>query len=513
MLRLAEFDAANNPQRAALLKRAAQQSATRLTRNQLVEVSRLLTPPAQLQRAIEDQQAVLKDMRELLELLLTENRSDRLKRERERIREYIKEVERLIRLERSLKAETETGHELKPLANKQAEIAERAGELSDRIRADAGLPPREQDATEPGRAQEDRKPAQESELENSRDPAESNGDRQEPSPDGQTPPTDPSQQNPSQQNPSQQNPSQQNPSQQDPSQQDPSQQAQPSSEQQPDPPDAPGQQRLESARQRMKQAQQRLQAADRQQAVQQQEQARRELELAKAELERILRQLREEEVERVLASLEERFRRMLEAQLSVYEATQQLDGLSANERGREAEIEASKLSFQETKLVLDTDKALTLLREEGSSVAFPESVEQMRDDMAEVAERLAELRVGLVTQTAEESIIDALQEMIAALQQAQDKLEEQRQQPPALPPAGQQGEMPLVDKLAELKMIRALQLRVNKRTERCAELLEDADDPVGQTADQDLRNVLSTLSARQRRIYEVTRNIVMGKNQ
>ena len=40
--------------------------------------------------------------------------------------------------------------------------------------------------------------------------------------------------------------------------------------------------------------------------------------------------------------------------------------------------------------------------------------------------------------------------------------------------------MPLVDQLAELKMIRALQMRVNKRTVRYARLLEDIDDPAGQ---------------------------------
>ena len=79
-------------------------------------------------------QAVLKDMQELLELLLTENRADRLKKERERIGNYIKEVERLIRLERSLKGETEAGEDHQRLADKQGQIAERATDLAAEIK-------------------------------------------------------------------------------------------------------------------------------------------------------------------------------------------------------------------------------------------------------------------------------------------------------------------------------------------------------------------------------------------
>ena len=56
-----------------------------------------------------------------------------------------------------------------------------------------------------------------------------------------------------------------------------------------------------------------------------QEAAIRELEQAKAELEEILRQLREEELERMLAMLEARFRKMLQAEIEVYEGTKRVD--------------------------------------------------------------------------------------------------------------------------------------------------------------------------------------------
>ncbi len=212
--------------------------------------------------------------------------------------------------------------------------------------------------------------------------------------------------------------------------------------------------------------------------------------------------------------LEGRFRRMLEKQLEILESTKRLDKLPADERGRQVDIQASKLGFEETKLAVEADKALLLLHEEGSSVAFPETVEMMRDDMQQVADRLSSTKIDTITQGIEEEIVTALEEMIAALQQAQQDLEEKKQQDekqqaqPAEP-----GEEPLVDKIAELKMIRALQMRVNTRTTRYSQLLENSDDIVGQTDDEELRDSLVQLGERQDRIHEVTKDIVLGKNK
>ena len=73
--------------------------------------------------------------------------------------------------------------------------------------------------------------------------------------------------------------------------------------------------------------------------------------------------------------------------------------------------------------------------------------------------------------------------------------------------------MPLVDKLAELKMIRALQMRVNTRTQRFARLLADLEDPVGQVTDTDLKEHIQQLSEREQRIHELTRDLILGKNK
>ncbi|MEX0818421.1 MAG: hypothetical protein WD070_02475, partial [Pirellulaceae bacterium] len=109
ILRMAEIEALTNPQRAALLKRAAQQSSERRTKKQLGDTVALLVPPAKLKRAIDEQERGLADMKSLLELLLSEDRADRLKAEEQRVRDYIKEVERLIRLQRSAEGRTRGG--------------------------------------------------------------------------------------------------------------------------------------------------------------------------------------------------------------------------------------------------------------------------------------------------------------------------------------------------------------------------------------------------------------------
>ncbi|MEZ6118651.1 MAG: hypothetical protein R3C28_19085 [Pirellulaceae bacterium] len=93
----------------------------------------------------------------------------------------------------------------------------------------------------------------------------------------------------------------------------------------------------------MREAELRLEEAKREDAVEAQEEAQRLLAEAKAELEEILRQLREEEIERTLAQLESRFRKMLEMQLKVYDDTRRLDQVEPERREQQFQIRAGQL--------------------------------------------------------------------------------------------------------------------------------------------------------------------------
>ncbi len=205
--------------------------------------------------------------------------------------------------------------------------------------------------------------------------------------------------------------------------------------------------------------------------------------------------------------LEARFRKMMQMQQEVYIGTLRLDAVPVPERTHNHEIEASRLSNKESQIVVEVDKALQLLHEDGTAVAFPEAIEQMREDMQQVVQRLARAKVGKITQGIEEDILAALKDMIEALKKAQKDLEDKKSQKNK-PGAGQAQDPPLVDILAELRMIRALQMRVNKRTDRYSKLIQ------GDQADNaELVEALRRLADREERIYRVTRELQLGKNK
>src|SRR5690606_27213110 len=129
----------------------------------------------------------------------------------------------------------------------------------------------------------------------------------------------------------------------------------------------------------------------------QQQQAEENLRAAIDRLEKILRQLREEEMQRELARLESRLRKMAQMQSNVLDETKRLEAIPVSQRDRQVDVKAGNLAFEEKKIIMEADRALLLLREEGSSVAFPEVVVQIRDDMQRVAERLTASRLDAVT--------------------------------------------------------------------------------------------------------------------
>lgn len=533
IFKMADFEATTNPRRAALLKQAYKQSKDRLTQTQLTAIVAFLADK-QYKRAVDGQEVAKKDLEELLQLLLSEDRSDRLKTEAQRAMEAIKELKRLQRLQRSMRGQTEGGVDPKELAPKQGQIADRTGELAKQLEeADAKekaaqTPPDQSDSDKPNDGES--KPPADAEAKPPADapqdapgepspPADQptpQGDPPTPSPD--SPPQDTQPKEPAQGEPSQGEPKPNEPTPSTPPQGEPSDSPPPGQRStEPTPPtppaeeDTPAKKRVREAEQRMREAQKKLEESKRSESVEKQTEALKKLDEAIAELEEVLRQLREEEMERVLALLEGRFRQMLEQEIKIYEATQRLDSIPEAERNRDLDIRANKLAFDQRKVASQADRCLTLLLEEGSSVAFPEVVEQIRDDMESVSDRLAEAKVGTITQDMEQEIITSLEEMIAAFQKAQQELD--KPQPPQPGQPGQPGERPLVDSLAELKMIRSLQVRINVRTQRYAKLLQNADDPIGQANTDDLRQALKELGDREGNVQKITRDIVLGKNQ
>jgi len=534
--RLAELSAGSDPRRAELLRQAISQSREQDLNLRFESVVKLLEAE-RLAVAATNQTELQSELDALLNLLLKADRDTALASERERIREYLKELGRLLRLERDLRARTEGGDDERRLTEAQKRVADETGKLGGKIdeterendpsekKSDGKLDGKNSSEGKAGKSGDaESKDAKENKGKQSKgSPGGKDGKQGEPgekdnkdgkSADGKSSDGKSSEGKSSDGEPSKGQPSEKSSSPGQPSEGksgEGSKSEGKADEQQPQQLQSPtdrATERLREAQQQMEQAIKKLEEASREGATERQQQAIDSLEVAKAELERVLRQLREEEMERTLTQLAARFRKMLELQTAVYEGTLRIDKVPAADRNQDNEIEAARLSRQEATLEREADKALLLLREEGSSVAFPETVELLRDDMRQVTVKLAKVDVGQVTQGLETDIIAALEETIAALEKALKNLEQNRTPPGGRAPSGgQPAEPPLVDKLAELKMIRSLQMRINLRTRRYGQMIEGE-----QANTPEILAALEDLAKRQARVYQATADLSQGRN-
>lgn len=578
LLKLSEIEADSNPIRASILQRASKLGKESSLQSRLKEAAKALESK-QFSRAIEEQEATKASLEQLLTLLLSEDRDDRVREEKKKIEEMIKEIQRLNRLQKSLRQRTESTDSPQELSEDQQGLEQKAGELAEDLNPDQDnnaknidqksptSPPSETDNNqsenkngesekgensesemmpEDGKPKEDKpeeSKSEESKPQESNEPNESKvGEKNEgqpksdqnqevkpqsadsPSNDSQPNNSKPSDSKPSdalQKGKEESQPSPDSPPSDSAKPQDPSgsksesgESQQPQEAQQPPQPQTP-QQRVEQAQRKMNEAKKKLENAEKEQAVEAQKQAEEELRQAVDELEQILRQLREEEVERTLVQLETRFRRMLEMQLEVNEETTKLDRIASDQRERAWEQRVVNLSQAERKIIGEAERALLLLREEGTSLAFPEAGEQIVADMQTVAGRLEGSDVGGLTQTIEAEIVTGLEEILEALTAAQRELEKKKNdnEKPPPPQPGEPQQQPLVDKLAELRLIRTMQMRINSRTNKLADLMGTKDDAIGLSEQGEMRQQIRDLGGRQQRLQQITRDIVVGKGQ
>ncbi|MCA9032841.1 MAG: hypothetical protein KDA66_18635, partial [Planctomycetaceae bacterium] len=445
---------------------------------------------------------------------------------------------------KDIQADTKRGGDADSLAERQRKVLENANDLAEKIDRDDAARKNEQpgnqsensgesgenpmsemgenqprEGEQPGEKPEDgsekkpdengeSKPEDGSESKPMGEPmegesSESSGDPKESDPSnpmkstGQTPPMPNSQQD------------QSKPPQQGGEPQEGGEQPQPGEPQQQDEEQpSPGREQLQQARREMQQALEELKGKNTKNAEKEEEDAVAKLAEMKAELEKILRQLREEEKEMYLTLLEARFQNMLRRQEQINSETKRLDDIDEGNRPATFGAKVAVIKRQQDDNALDAEKALHLLMEEGSSVAFPEAVEQMQKNMETVARRLAKQDTGDTTQVIEQLIVETLEEMIFAMQQELEKLEEKREQQQQGQPQQQGDDPQLVNQLAELKMIRSLQNQINRLTKQIGMDIEGE-----QASDSDKLELLDDLAARQQRIQEATYDLSVGRNQ
>jgi hypothetical protein len=245
---------------------------------------------------------------------------------------------------------------------------------------------------------------------------------------------------------------------------------------------------------------------------------------AKKQLEDLLRTLREEEAMRVLSQLQARCEKMKAMQIAVRDGTVNLDKIiQAHETHKPDRIDqqtSNGLADKEDAIVKEANGAIRILDAEGSAVAFAEVFRQVRDDMMAVKVRLDQTNTDIVTVQTENDIIATLDEMIDALKKAIKQAKPKPPQPPK-PGGGKPPPQKLLDEIAELKMIRSMQDKVNRRTELYGKQYPKEQTPLPETVKdekiklqvQTIVDELQKLSKRQDEIHKITDDIAKGKNQ
>lgn len=232
----------------------------------------------------------------------------------------------------------------------------------------------------------------------------------------------------------------------------------------------PGQQQMQEASDAQGQAGKSLEDGDSDSANQQQQQAEKKMEEALEEIEDRLSQLRDETNEEKLARLEGRFREMLDRQKIATIMTTEIDDkrLSLGRMGRRDQLLILRLATEELDIRELGQQAYDLLLEDGTSQVFPEVVQDVRTDLATVAEMLQQSRTDRYTQLVQKEVETAIADLIDALEEVKKKNEGG-----GGGGGGGGGKQPLLRKSAELKILRMRQQRLNRRTRRLEIMRDD----------------------------------------
>ena len=511
-LRLADLLATSDPRRSALLRSVFEQARNEELDNRLHTIVTLLAE-GQLLKAGNRQSSAIDALKQLLDLLESGDTDRRLANTKEEVKQFLARLSKLISRQRDIEGSTEAGGKEPQLSDRQNTVADETHRLSDDVDGFA----KRMEARDSPTARQQSDPS--GDANNSKDSDAKDSDAKDSdAKDSDAKDSDAKDSDaPSQTSEGSAGDSSKGTADDKGSESEPNNES--STDKQEEAADNNGddessrarrtKKRLAAAEKRMRAAREKLDQSQRKEARSEQEKAIEELETARAELEEILRQMREEEVERLLVLLEVRVRAMLRAEKAVLAGTDKLATPSQTQSDRERQLEASRLAREQGLIGNDALKALALVRDDGSAVAIPEALEQVREDSAQAAARLTRGDVGGTTRGILEDIVLSLEEMLGALEKAQREQQSKAQNPSGGRPAEPE-EQPLVDKLAELKMIRSLQKRVNTRTKRYAQLLTDGAE---QVEEPELFEALDRLAERQKKIERAAHDIATGRTE
>ena len=456
-----------------------------------------------MQQVMNRNQELREDLRKLIEILAKDNREDQLRKEKEDALKTLEKLREIIGKQERVKANTDLGKAAKEdLAKAQKKISDQTKELAGSKESKSGKDAKDsKDKDKDGKDKDGKDKDGKDKDGKDKDGKDKDGkDKDGKAKDGKSGESKPGQGNPDEDKKSEESPPQE------------------SGEQ------AQAKKQIKEATKDQDKAEDKIKKGDNPGASQDQQQALDKLKQAQKKLEDLLQQLREEELKQMLAKLQARCEKLLNMQIAVKTSTEELDkaiaALSTKKPGRAEDQRGLELGDAEDAIVREATAAITLIEQEGSAIAFAEVFGQVRTDMILVSGKLKKTEVGEITQGVETEIIDTLKEMIGALKKAR-----QDQKPKPKPSeAGKEGEsnpnndQRLLDQIAELKMVRSMQARLNQRTVVYGKQL-NGEQPSNATGSKErdriesLRKDLFDLGQRQVKITKVTRDMALGRNK
>lgn len=263
-------------------------------------------------------------------------------------------------------------------------------------------------------------------------------------------------------------------------------------------PKQPGQEQMEQAGNAQKKAADNMQQNDAESAQKEQKQAEQKMEKALEEIEDRLSQLREETNEEKLARLEARFREMLQRQNVASVMTIEIEDKRFNlgQIRLRDQLLILRLATEELEIRELGQQAYDLLLEDGTSIVFPEVVQDLRSDLELAAEMLQSERTDQYTQLIQKEIETTIEDLLDALKEVQQDGKKSGGG------GGGGGKQPLLKKSAELKILRMRQRRLNRRTKKLEIIRE-------QPALADvIEKEITDAAAMQKKILEMTDNIL-----
>ncbi|MBS3733981.1 MAG: hypothetical protein KGY99_03545 [Phycisphaerae bacterium] len=172
--------------------------------------------------------------------------------------------------------------------------------------------------------------------------------------------------------------------------------------------------------------------------------------------------------------------------------------------GRPDQVALGELGNRQGALAGEIEHIAKMLAAEGTTVVFPAILGEVRADMTDASTRLTDRRAGPITQGMQAGIEQALRQMIDAIRKEfADRVKAGGGGAGAGGAGGgRRGKAPLIPRVAELKLLLALQQDVNRRTGVLARQVKGGDVSDAQAAEAHEK-----LAARQKKVEKMTRDI------